>query len=670
MPKFVVKQGDQSGKEIQMSGNQIVFGRSEDCDVLISDANVSRRHAQAILINGLVAIVDLNSSNGTLVNGIPISRIFLMDGDEVRVGGMTFQFVEDLSTTGDAAAVRPPHASIGSTKTPFAGNANSDSLPIPGMDTRDPLHHTQLFDTISEDIKGDTLKEIYLKLKSVYRIFHEVVEAGNLKEMFEAVGRGITLSTRIERVSFFLVADKTGEGFQRYFVHSSVRLEDKFVNEAEFMPIIERAKNEQKAILATKLEDGRRVIGEGDPNILVIPLLKGGQVRTVMYADNPASLETISKNDVDFISTLALQLSVRLNQFEQVRQLSEENQQLRRSLSEDSAVVVQDEKMKQIMAVAARVAESDSTVLVTGESGAGKEMIAQTVHRFSKRGKKILVSVNCAALSDNLLESELFGHEKGAFTGAVERRIGKFELADGGTLFLDEIGDISASAQAKLLRVLQEGELQRVGGNKTIKVDVRLVAATNKNLLEEVQKGTFRQDLYFRLRVIEITLPPLRSRRDDIPALAEYFFKQLRNKINTPVKSISQECMRVLINYPWPGNVRELRNVIERGLVFAFGDQLLPEHLPAEVLQHQDGEALSMGAVPGTISIGDDTGKQNVSVNSNGEPLSLSDVEKKHISFVLKFVKGNKLKAAQLLGISRTTLYEKLKQYEIEDDKA
>lgn len=670
MPKFVVKQGDHAGTEIPMNGSQIVFGRSEECDVLVSDVNVSRRHAQAILINGLVAIVDLNSSNGTLVNGIPISRIFLMDGDEVRIGGMSFQFVDDLSTTGDAGAVRPSHASIGPSKTPFSGAFNSDSLPIPGTDHQDPLSHTRLFDTISEDIKGDTLKEIYLKLKSVYRIFHEVVEAGNLKEMFEAVGRGITLSSRIERVVFFLVADKTGEGFQRYFVHSSIRLEDKFVNEPEFMPIVERAKNEQKAILATKQSDGRWVIGEGEPNVLVIPLLKGGQVRSIMYVDNPSSLETISKNDVDFITTLALQLSVRLNQFEQVRQLSEENQQLRRSLNEDHAVVVQDEKMKQIMSVAARVAESDSTVLVTGESGAGKELIAQTVHRFSKRGKKVLVSVNCAALPETLLESELFGHEKGAFTGAVERRIGKFELADGGTLFLDEIGDISAGAQAKLLRVLQEGELQRVGGNKNIKVDVRLIAATNKNLLEEVQRGTFRQDLYFRLKVIEIALPPLRQRRDDIPALAEYFFKQLRNKINTPVKAISPECMQMLVNYPWPGNVRELRNVIERGLVFAFGEKLLPEHLPAEVLQHQEMGGLPIPESSGDIESGGDTAKQNLPFNASGEPLSLSEVERKHISFVLKFVKGNKLKAAQLLGISRTTLYEKLKLYEIEDEKA
>jgi len=344
--------------------------------------------------------------------------------------------------------------------------------------------------------------------------------------------------------------------------------------------------------------------------------------------------------------------------------------QLRRSLDEDFAVIVQNEKMKQIMAVAARVADSGSTVLISGESGTGKEMIAKTIHKFSRRGGKPWVAVNCAALPETLLESELFGHEKGAFTGAMDRRVGKFELADGGTLFLDEIGDISASAQAKLLRVLQEGELQRVGGNKVVKVDVRLVTATNKSLAEEVKKGTFRQDLFFRLRVIEISLPPLRERPDDIPALAEFFFKQLRQKLNTPAKRISADTMKVLCAYPFPGNVRELRNVIERGLVFAFGDELLPEHLPLEVLQpHLGGGLLPMdqasapGAAGGESSV---YSSDRLSALDSGQmPVSLSEMEKRHIQYVLKFVKNNKLKAAQLLGISRTTLYEKLKQYEL-----
>ena len=252
---------------------------------------------------------------------------------------------------------------------------------------------------------------------------------------------------------------------------------------------------------------------------MAVPLQRGRRLAALIYVDNPSSQEPLSKNDLDFIATLGLQVSVRLNQFEQVQQLRQENVQLRRRVDEDFVIVVQNERMRQIMAVTERVAESDSTVMITGESGTGKELIARSIHRFSRRGAKTLVTVNCAALPDTLLESELFGHEKGAFTGAVERHIGKFELADGGTLFLDEIGDISAPAQAKILRAIQEGEIQRIGGNKTIKVDVRLIVATNKDLREEVRAGNFREDLFFRIKVIEIDLPaaPRTAGRHPVP---------------------------------------------------------------------------------------------------------------------------------------------------------
>ena len=663
MPKFIVKSGPQAGNEIDMTGNQIVFGRTEECDVMISDPNMSRRHAQAVLLNGLVAVVDLNSSNGTLVNGLPISRIFLMDGDEVQLGSTSLIFSDNRDNLRDSAivpikrsATLEPVSESGS----FTGSAGAEDGPA----------LTQLFSPLADDVQADALKEVYLKLKSLYRVFAEVAQASSLKEMFEAVGRASTLSTSVERVSFFLCADKTGGGYQKYFVHTASRLDPKAAEAPESLFLLDRARNDQKPVSAELSQNGGCQFDSERPNALAEPLIRSGKVTAIFVADNPGSYEPISKNDTDFLHTLGLQLSIRLNQFEQVQQLAQENVQLRRSLDEDFAVIVQNEKMKQIMAVAARVADSGSTVLISGESGTGKEMIAKTIHKFSRRGGKPWVAVNCAALPETLLESELFGHEKGAFTGAMDRRVGKFELADGGTLFLDEIGDISASAQAKLLRVLQEGELQRVGGNKVVKVDVRLVTATNKSLAEEVKKGTFRQDLFFRLRVIEISLPPLRERPDDIPALAEFFFKQLRQKLNTPAKRISADTMKVLCAYPFPGNVRELRNVIERGLVFAFGDELLPEHLPLEVLQpHLGGGLLPMdqasapGAAGGESSV---YSSDRLSALDSGQmPVSLSEMEKRHIQYVLKFVKNNKLKAAQLLGISRTTLYEKLKQYEL-----
>jgi len=651
MPKFIVKQGSQVGREIPIDQTQIVFGRTEDCSVMVADPNVSRRHAQAVLMNGMVAMVDLGSSNGTFVNDLPISRTFLMEGDEVRIGGTILVYAEDKEPGRDLppTRVRREYARPPADPDKPIPPAGSDSSSKPA----DPLSHTQLFAPLTEDVKAEALKEVYNKLKSLYFVFSEVAQAPNLKEMFQAVARVTISSTGVERVIFFLVAEKTG-GFQRYHVQGSSRLDPKAEDAQECTQLLERAVSDQRSTLGKFQPGGKCVYGEGGDNAMAVPLMRSGKVAALLYVDNPGDHEPISKNDIDFITTLGLQISIRLNQFEQVQQLSQENAQLRRTIDEDFAVIVQNERMKQIMSVAARVAESDSNVLITGESGTGKEMIARTIHKFSSRGGKPWVAVNCAALPETLLESELFGHEKGAFTGALDKRIGKFELADGGTLFLDEIGDISAGAQAKLLRVLQEGELQRVGGNKVIKVDVRLVAATNKDLAEEVKKQTFRQDLFFRLKVIEISLPPLRERPDDIPALAEFFFKQLRQKVNTPAKSISPEAMALLKKYPFPGNVRELRNVIERGLVFAFGDQLLPEHLPMELMNPQAAMAgLQGGGGGGAYPF----------TGSDQSPLSLSDVEKMHIQHVLAFVKGNKVKAANLLGISRTTLYEKVKQY-------
>lgn len=664
MAKFITQQGADTAQEFPVTSGMMTFGRSDDCDVVLSDPNVSRRHAHAVVLNGMVALVDLGSSNGTLVNGVPISRAFLMDGDVVTLGATVFHFVEEMELSDEVGSVRPQGMEAAATHNLAPKTEVSES-----GSSADPLTHTRLFSPADEDLKIDALKDIYLKLKSLYRIFMEVAQAPSLKQIFEAVARGVTMSTSVQRAVFLLSDEKSSGAWEHYFTHGSVRLSDEQLDSPPFMPLIEQAAASRRAVLALMAPDGTATVGSPESNVLTVPLIKAGKVSAIIYADNPEGGAAISREDIDFITMLALQVAVRLNQFEQVQQLTQENRQLRRAADESYTVVVQNESMKRLMSVAERVAQTDSTALITGESGTGKELIARTVHRFSKRASKPLVAVNCAALPETLLESELFGHEKGAFTGAVDRRIGKFELADGGTLFLDEIGDISANAQAKLLRVLQEGELQRVGGNKNIKVDVRLIAATNKDLLAEVQQGNFRNDLYYRLRVIELTIPPLRQRVDDIPALAEYFFKQLRKRTNAEVKRIGQSAMNALLAYPWPGNVRELRNVIERGLVFAFGEELLVEHLPPEF---QPGSTMSTSAEM-LLQRAQGGGESGLGAGETATgapdpaPVALAEMEKRHILYVLQFVKGNKLKAANLLGISRTTLYEKLKQYEVED---
>ena len=301
--------------------------------------------------------------------------------------------------------------------------------------------------------------------------------------------------------------------------------------------------------------------------------------------------------------------------------------------------------MQELLDMISFVAPTEATVLIAGESGTGKELIATALHNNSARKKGPFVKVNCAALVENLLESELFGHEKGAFTGADRRRDGKFVQADKGTLFLDEIGDTSPAMQVKLLRVLQEHELQRVGGQDVVEVDVRLLAATNKVLEDEVKEGHFREDLYYRLNVVSLHVPSLRERREDIPFLAEHFLEMYGKKNNRRVAGITPGCMDILLHYPWPGNVRELENAMERGVILMRGDYLDEESLPIPIKKWAEEES-------GDITAG-----------LEGLPSSLEEAEKLVILKTLEEVDGNKSEAARRLGITRKTLQSKLSKY-------
>jgi two-component system, NtrC family, response regulator HydG len=308
-----------------------------------------------------------------------------------------------------------------------------------------------------------------------------------------------------------------------------------------------------------------------------------------------------------------------------------------------SSIIGSAPPMMELLEMIRYVAPTEATVLVAGESGTGKELVAESLHKNSDRQGGPFIKVNCAALAESLLESELFGHEKGAFTGAERRREGKFVQASGGTLFLDEIGETSQAMQVKLLRVLQEQELQRVGGEETVKVDVRIIAATNRDLEEEVKKGAFREDLYYRLNVVMLTVPPLRDRREDIPLLVHHFVRKFAEKNRRTVECITPECMELLCRYPWPGNVRELENAIERGVILMRGDQLTEKSLPLTI-QRQD-------TVVADPSSDERTG-------------SLFEAEKSMILQTLAETSGNKSEAARRLGITRKTLQNKLQKYD------
>ena len=325
--------------------------------------------------------------------------------------------------------------------------------------------------------------------------------------------------------------------------------------------------------------------------------------------------------------------------------LKTENKSLKKRLSIEfsfSKIIGNSKKMLELFEVLALAAPSDTTMLILGESGTGKELIVNAIHQNSTRVNKPFIKVNCAALSDNLLESELFGHEKGAFTGAHARRLGRFEQAHGGTLFLDEIGDMSPITQTKILRVLQEGEFERVGGEKTIKVDVRIIAATNKNLEEEVKKNNFRLDLFYRLSVVPVNVPPLRDRKEDIPLLAEHFIKKYAEKNQQHIRKISPQVIDLFMRYSWPGNIRELENVIQRAVILCKEDTLMPEVLPAAFKNLTNIQ--SHNSVDSLVG------------------LSIKEVEKELILRTLEQTNHNITRTAEILGITRRGLQYKLNE--------
>jgi len=296
-------------------------------------------------------------------------------------------------------------------------------------------------------------------------------------------------------------------------------------------------------------------------------------------------------------------------------------------------------RMQKVYRLIEYLADTETTVLVTGESGTGKELVASAIHHRSKRADKPMVTVNCSALAETLLESELFGHVKGAFTGAIKDKAGRFQLADGGTVFLDEIGDISPIVQLKLLRVLQEREFERVGDSKTIKVDVRVIAATNRNLKEKIRLGEFREDLYYRLKVVEIAIPPLRKRREDLPLLVNHFCRLFENSFKKKIDGVSDEVLTTFMNYSWPGNVRELQHAIEHAFVICRGRNITLDHLPSEIIEYYRGTRRAHG---------------KKFVNEPHEVLQ-----------ALNKTDWNKAKAARMLGISRQTIYRKISEFRL-----
>jgi two-component system response regulator AtoC len=377
------------------------------------------------------------------------------------------------------------------------------------------------------------------------------------------------------------------------------------------------------------------------------------------YGSEEIAVEAIKKGADDYIAKGKLnidELEFRIRRAMRHQTLETENKVLRQQLDTRYGlenIIGQSVAINEVFDVVRQVAPSQSTVLITGESGTGKELIARAIHHLSPRAKQPLMTVHCAALPPNLLESELFGHEKGAFTGAHERRIGRVEQAQGGTLFLDEIGEIDPTIQIKLLRFLGERTFERVGSNKTFLADVRLITATNKNLEQLVKEGKFREDLFYRLNVVPIHMPPLRARKEDIPLLTNAFLKEFAEKNNKPVRGLDPSAMDALMIYDWPGNVRELRAAIEGAVVLGRKDVILPRDLPLNVRNASTGSSSTAGPAPATST-------------AVTKGTMVQELEKQLILRTLQETNGNRTEAAKRMGISRRTFHRKLHAYHLE----
>jgi two-component system response regulator HydG len=391
--------------------------------------------------------------------------------------------------------------------------------------------------------------------------------------------------------------------------------------------------------------DGLEALGQikkMSPSIPVIMMTAYASIKTAVEALKSGAYDYLTKPlDID-------ELKILVKKALEHYRLQEENVFLKERLADRfdfSKIIGRSRRMKELFENLSLIAPSDATILIYGESGTGKELVANAIHQNSPRAQKPFIKVSCAALPETLLESELFGHERGAFTGALSRKAGRFQLADGGTLFLDEVNVMSSTTQVKLLRVLQEREFEPLGSTKTIHVDIRLITATNKELEAEVKEGRFREDLFYRLNVVPIHLPPLRERKEDIPLLADHFFRLYQEKNRKSIKGFLPKTIDTLMRYDWPGNIRELENVIERAILLCRSDYISPEDLPPPLQGEQGGEKPLISIPPG---------------------MTLEEVERETIIQTLEETGGNRTQTAQILGISRKTLQNKLKEYGLE----
>jgi len=580
-PRLIAISGSLKGATFELDENEISVGRDAGNCVCLNDASVSRRHClirQATLPNNEVSqftIIDLDSFNGTFVNSLPIKSQVLNHGDQIALGDVVLLFLIDEA---EAGAKHPSTSDEGNLITRSTIRLRKEDALYLRPDKL--LAQLPASDRVTRDLNA---------LLSISRAIGSIRNSEELyRELFRLVF-GVIPAERAAIVPADNLPEFTSiKGWNR---HSGA--DDTFKGSNT---IINQVLQDEVALLSNDLASTESIssspslVAARVCSVLCVPLTVFEKRLGVIYLDtsNPES-----RFDEDHLQLLTGIGGIAASALENARHFewfAHENRRLQEEVRVQHQMIGQSPSMQAVYKFIGKAAPSDSTVLIRGESGTGKELAAHAIHLNSARSEKTFIAINGATLSESLLESELFGHEKGAFTGAIAQKRGKLEMADGGTLFLDEVGELTPLIQAKLLRVLQQREFERVGGTRPIKVDVRIVTATNKNLEDAVAKGDFRQDLYYRLNVLSVTMPPLRDRKDDIQLLASYFTSVYSKKCKRRINGISSEARAVLRGYDWPGNVRELENAIERAVVLGVTELILPEDLP-EVLFESEAES-------------------------------------------------------------------------------
>jgi Nif-specific regulatory protein len=571
-PRLIGISGPLKGTTIPLVDAETIIGREPTNRVALNDPLVSRKHCAIRNADGKLQVRDLESLNGTLINGVPTREKALEHGDRIKIGGSQFIYLE--------------HGNDSVTMVPLTDSFEDQfvtSITVK-IDTEDSVFLQP--DRVAETLPPNA--RLARDLAAVLRISTAINVIKKAEELQTRVLEMIFEVMPVQRGAILLTLDNSEE-----FVSGTYRERDSDSAEPFRITrtIVRRAFREGVAVIANdiltdkEIQPTESLVASQIRSLLCVPLMVFGTKLGVIYADTTHPGVELDEHHLHLLTAIASITAVALEHVRYVEWLEGENQRLQDEINIEHDMVGDSPRMREVYQFVSKVADKDSTVLIRGESGTGKELVARAIHRNSKRAGRAFVAINCAALTESLLESELFGHERGAFTHAINQKKGKIEIADGGTLFLDEIGELALQSQAKLLRVLQQREFERVGGTRPIKVDIRLIAATNRDLDEAIRAGQFRTDLYYRLNVVSLTLPSLRERREDIPLLATYFAQKYSVEANRPVAGISREAHALLKKYDWPGNVRELENALERAVVLGSSEHIRPEDLPESLVE-------------------------------------------------------------------------------------